>query len=211
MVRRTKEDAEITRNKLLDAAQEVFDMKGVTGASLSDVAQAAGLTRGAIYWHFENKVDLFNAMLRRTTLPFEQALAAGELISERGGAALVAMLDVVRLVLRSVDSDETTRRVFDIAIHKTECVGELLAVRERRIQEAQQFTQQMERMFELAAQQQQLTLPISALSAARGMHAVFCGVLHAWLLSPTPPFCVEGEGMSAVMIYLRGLGFRLRE
>ena len=145
MVRRTKEDAEITRNRLLDAAQEVFDMKGVTGASLSDVAQAAGLTRGAIYWHFENKVDLFNAMLRRTTLPFEQALAAGELISERGGAALVAMLDVVRLVLRSVDSDETTRRVFDIAIHKTECVGELLAVRERRIQEAQQFTQQIGR------------------------------------------------------------------
>ena len=54
MARRTKEDAEATRNKLLDAAAEVFFAKGVAGASLSEVAQAAGLTRGAIYWHFKD-------------------------------------------------------------------------------------------------------------------------------------------------------------
>ena len=61
MARRTKEDAEATRNKLLDAAAEVFFAKGVAGASLSEVAQAAGLTRGAIYWHLKDKVDLFDA------------------------------------------------------------------------------------------------------------------------------------------------------
>ena len=69
MARRTKEDAEATRNKLLDAAAEVFFVKGVAGASLSEVAQAAGLTRGAIYWHFKDKVDLFDALMQRTTLP----------------------------------------------------------------------------------------------------------------------------------------------
>ena len=64
MARRTKEDAEATRNKLLDAAAEVFFAKGVAGASLSEVAQAAGLTRGAIYWHFKDKVDLFHTNYR---------------------------------------------------------------------------------------------------------------------------------------------------
>ena len=210
MARRTKEDAEVTRNSLLDAAQAVFYDKGVTGASLGEIAQAAGVTRGAIYWHFENKVDLFNALLQRTTLPFTQALAVGEVASERKVAALVVILDVLRLVLRSVESDEATRRVFDIAIHKTECVGEWLAVRERRMQESLQFTQQTERLLKLAAQQQSLSLPVSALSAAHGVHALFCGVLHAWLLHTEPPFPLEREGMLAVSVYLRGLGFELK-
>ena len=64
MVRRTKADAEATRDQLLDAAQTVFYEKGVAGASLAEVAKEAGLTRGAIYWHFGDKVDLFNALLR---------------------------------------------------------------------------------------------------------------------------------------------------
>ncbi|MGN1056456.1 MAG: TetR family transcriptional regulator, partial [Comamonas sp.] len=69
MARRTKEDAEMTRNQLLDAAQAVFFSKGVAGASLADIAQAASLTRGAIYWHFKDKADLFDALMKRTTLP----------------------------------------------------------------------------------------------------------------------------------------------
>ena len=48
MVRRTKEDAAATRNGLIDAAERVFFEKGVSRASLSDIANAAGATRGAI-------------------------------------------------------------------------------------------------------------------------------------------------------------------
>ena len=57
MVRRTKEDAVATRNSLLDAAERVFYDKGVSRASLGDIAQAAGATRGAIYWHFKDNAD----------------------------------------------------------------------------------------------------------------------------------------------------------
>lgn len=208
MVRRTKADAEATRDQLLDAAQTVFYEKGVAGASLAEVAKEAGLTRGAIYWHFEDKVDLFNALLRRTTLPFEQALQAAE-IADSNCPALAVVLDAFRLVLYSVSTDEDTRRVFDIAIHKTECVGELLAVRERRMQEAQEFVMHMEHVLSQAAEQQQLELRMPVLSAARGLHAVFCCVLHAWLLYPQAPFALEEEGMLAVSCYLQGLGFRV--
>ena len=71
MARRTKEDALATRHQLLDAAERVFAEKGVSRTSLNDIAQAAGASRGAIYWHFKNKADLFNAMLERITLPME--------------------------------------------------------------------------------------------------------------------------------------------
>ena len=56
---RTKAEAEETRNSILSAAERVFFEKGVSTASLDDVAKAAGVTRGAIYWHFSNKTDLF--------------------------------------------------------------------------------------------------------------------------------------------------------
>ena len=63
MARRTKEEALQTRNDLIDAAELVFELRGVAGASLQEVAETAGVTRGAVYWHFRDKVDLFNAMM----------------------------------------------------------------------------------------------------------------------------------------------------
>lgn len=76
MVRRTKEEALETRNRILDAAEHVFFEKGVSRSSLADIAQAAGVTRGAIYWHFENKGDLFTAMFDRVILPLDEMKAA---------------------------------------------------------------------------------------------------------------------------------------
>lgn len=206
MARRTKEDAEVTRNRLLDAALEVFHAKGVRGASLLDVAQAASLTRGAIYWHFKDKADLFDAMMMRATLPFEQAWSAEQMRAEKAGCALQGILEVLRMVLHSISSDEATRQAFEIAIYKLECVGEMLAVRERRLLGIERFTSQMEAELLLAARQANVKLPVSAASASRGVHAVFDGVLHAWLLHGARPFDLESEGMSAVRVYLRGLG-----
>lgn len=67
MARRTKAEAQATRNALIDAAERLFDSQGVSRTSLQDIAQAAGATRGAIYWHFKDKADLFNAMMERAT------------------------------------------------------------------------------------------------------------------------------------------------
>lgn len=209
MARRSKEDAEATRNKLLDAAQAVFHAKGVAGASLSDVAQAAGLTRGAIYWHFANKADLFDAMLQRVTLPFEQAWDDERAQIEKQSFALSRILGVFQMVLHSVSTNPITRCVFDIALYKVECVGEMLAVRERRLDGIKRFTSQMQGELALAAQEAQVQLPLSVESAARGLHAVFEGVLHAWLLDDAKKFDLEREGMSVVKVYLTGLGLQV--
>jgi len=69
MVRKTKEDAEITRQRIVDAAREVFFIKGVSRTSLEQIATHAGVTRGAVYWHFKNKTDLFHAMREQVFLP----------------------------------------------------------------------------------------------------------------------------------------------
>jgi len=208
MVRRTKEDAEMTRNRLLDAAEQVFHAKGVSGASLSEVAQAASMTRGAIYWHFKDKADLFDAMLKRVTLPFEQAWEEddGEGLQ---GPALPRILSVYRMILHSVSAHAGVQRVFDIALYKVECVGEMLAVRERRLMGLMRFTKQVEAALSLAAKQQDVQLTIPTASAAIGLHAIFDGVLHAWLLHNARPFDLEKEGMTAVTCYLQALGLNV--
>ena len=69
MARKTKEDALITRDLILDAAERVFLRRGVARSALQEIAEEAHLTRGAIYWHFQNKADVFDAMLQRVKLP----------------------------------------------------------------------------------------------------------------------------------------------
>jgi len=69
-MRKTKTEAQKTRRYLLDAALEVFWRDGVTRASLQAIAQEAGVTRGALYWHFKNKEDLFETLFEQQYADF---------------------------------------------------------------------------------------------------------------------------------------------
>ena len=64
MPKRTHEEALQTKKQIMDAAVTLFSSKGYEKTSLSDVARAAGVTRGAIYWHFENKGELLIELLQ---------------------------------------------------------------------------------------------------------------------------------------------------
>lgn len=66
---------EHTRGLLLDAAEEVFARKGLSGAALEDIADAAGYTRGAIYSHFGAKEELFLAVTDRQRQRFLDGFA----------------------------------------------------------------------------------------------------------------------------------------
>ena len=76
-MRRTKEEAEQTRNAILEAAVDVFTEKGVARATLEQIAKAANVTRGAVYWHFKNKTDIFMALHDELHRPFIQDLVDG--------------------------------------------------------------------------------------------------------------------------------------
>lgn len=64
-MKKNKECALQTREYLIDAALEMFYQKGVARTTLEQIAKAAGVTRGAIYWHFKNKADIFDAVCQR--------------------------------------------------------------------------------------------------------------------------------------------------
>ena len=67
MARKTKEDAELTYHALLDAATALFIRQGIARTTLNNIALEAGMTRGAIYWHFDNKDAVIQALWERNT------------------------------------------------------------------------------------------------------------------------------------------------
>ncbi len=58
-MRRSREDAQKTKQSIIDVAKELFCKNGYDRTNLCDIADAAGVTRGAVYWHFQNKDELF--------------------------------------------------------------------------------------------------------------------------------------------------------
>lgn len=63
MARKCKEDAEKTRQAVLEAALDVFSEKGYAKATFDEIAARAGFTKGAVYWYFRNKADLVSALI----------------------------------------------------------------------------------------------------------------------------------------------------
>ena len=214
MARRTKEEALATRHKLLDAAEHLFQAQGVSRTSLQDIARRAGATRGAVYWHFKDKADLFNAMMERVTLPLEQSfqgqLGQESLEGREGQGAhtdpLVRIRSSVAEALLRIASDSQTQRVFEVATHKVEYVGELQVVRLRHLKRRSDFLAQVERGFQAAAQRHALELLVPAAAAAQGLHAIIEGLIQSWLLE-SADFDLVSLGRDVVEVYLRGLGF----
>lgn len=65
MARKTPEESEKTRQSILDAAESVFLAKGLAQATMADIADAAGISRGAVYGHYRNKQEVAVAMCQR--------------------------------------------------------------------------------------------------------------------------------------------------
>jgi AcrR family transcriptional regulator len=64
-MRKTQHDTEISIERILLAAEEVFCQRGFAAARMDDIAGKAGMTKGAIFWHFESKAGLLKALCKR--------------------------------------------------------------------------------------------------------------------------------------------------
>jgi AcrR family transcriptional regulator len=77
-----------TRDAILRSALEAFANAGYRGASLDRIAKKVGLTKGALYWHFKNKLDLYTAVVDFTFAEYERP-AVKKLRRHNRGAASV--------------------------------------------------------------------------------------------------------------------------
>ncbi len=182
MVRRTKEDAQETRNRILDTAVEVFNRQGVAQTSLNDVAREAGVTRGAIYWHFANKVAMFDAMIERLVCPlmFNAADRDARLAADPLGFIRAATDEFIGMML----NDASFRRVFEIFWHKCEYVGEMANLRDSHLEEGENHIDILQRAFALAQEKGLMNRLLTPHQATIGLIGQVDGLLFNWTKNP---------------------------
>ena len=120
MPRKTKQETELTRRRILDVALDVFAEKGYSRTSLQEIADRAGFTRGAVYWHFKNKADLLAALGKDVEgEPFDASQELGLLNSRE---------DLKRILcdyLGRFETDERFGTYCRVIEYRTEWVEEL--------------------------------------------------------------------------------------
>jgi TetR/AcrR family acrAB operon transcriptional repressor len=199
MARRTKEEAAVTRDSILNAAEKLFVEQGVSRTTLQHIATEAGVTRGAIYWHFDDKGALFNAMMERATLPFECAL------NGLGEADEAHVLDDLRKFLveifRVTETNPQARRVFEIASLKVEFVSEMDAVRVRRSQNQREWMAQVQKRLALAQSIGLIRQDVRTQVFALGLWAMMDGLIRNWMFEPGAFGLVEtGDALIGTML-----------
>lgn len=195
MVKKTKEEALETRNMLLDTAEQVFNEKGVSGTTLADIACAAGMTRGAIYWHFKNKADLFDAMCDRVRLPLEAMTAANA--DANVSDPLGELRKTLDYLFIKVSTDIHHHRVFDILFNKCEFVEQLGPIMDRDARVRKLFRERFEQVFANAIRLGQLPADTNVSLAVNAYLAFTKGILRNWLLEPHS-FDLYRDGMRMV-------------
>lgn len=182
VVRRTKDEALETRHRILDVAEQVFSERGVTRTSLADIAEAAGVTRGAIYWHFEDKADLFCSMVARVTMPMETPVCQTDHRSTPD--PLTSIRSMLIGILRHTSEDPQARRVFHIVYHKCEHVDEMQPVWQRFNEMRSSCLARIEDGLRAAVQKGQLPRTLNARRAATGLRALLDGLVSNWVMDP---------------------------
>ncbi|MFZ2269152.1 MAG: TetR family transcriptional regulator [Azonexus sp.] len=203
MVRRTKEDAQVTRNHILDTAVEVFNHKGVAHTSLNDIAKEAGVTRGAIYWHFADKVDMFNAMIERLICPL--MINAEDRETRIKADPLGFVVEATREFLGQMLGDANFRKVFEIFWHKCEYVGEMANIRDCHLDEGENHIDVLHRAFELAQEKGQIERRLTPHQATIGLISLLDGLLFNWTKDPLM-FPLDQYAQPILEAYFRGLG-----
>lgn len=202
MVRRTKEEALATRSRILDAAEQVFYEKGVANASLEEIAGCASLTRGAIYWHFKDKGELFDAMMQRVVLPAEEMLGRADCCGQVNPLELLRRATIDVLVRTA--QDRRMQRIFEIAYHKCEYVGDAVGVRSRHVASQADCLKTIEAGFKACVAAGQLPKSVNPRVAAVGAMSLVSGLIANWVLDPGS-FPLKRHAEALVDIFFRGL------
>jgi TetR/AcrR family transcriptional regulator, acrAB operon repressor len=203
MVRRTKEEAQETRSRILDAAERVFYEKGVAHASLEDIAAAAEVTRGAIYWHFKDKAEIFDAMMCSVMMPAEDMMGCRERDPDAPDPLEVLRRSAIDVLMRTA-RDPRTRRVMEIAYHKCEYVGDAAGVRERHIASQNECLDTIEAGFRACVKGGHLPRGVNPREAAIGVMSLVSGLIANYVLDPAS-FSLEKHAEPLVDAYFRGL------
>ncbi|HEU5200373.1 MAG TPA: TetR family transcriptional regulator [Ktedonobacterales bacterium] len=204
MARKTKEDAEVTRQNLLSGALKVFSRQGYAAARLEDIAEEAGVTRGAIYWHFKNKADLYNTLVGETLSGIQSVV---DRAVRQGGTFLEIQRRVMIYITTLPEVDEDYRAVMELTILKTGYEPELEEGMRAKNEVTHQVEAQLAGYFRMGIAIGEVRAELDPVIAARSMMAYMNGIVLNWLMDQQA-FSLRQCAPALIDIYIRGIAAR---
>lgn len=182
MARNTKQQAQETRNHIINAAIERFSEVGVSKTSLADIAAAAGVTRGAIYWHFKNKTDLLNEIWAQS----DSVMADLEIEyqSKYPADPLSVMRAMILYVFDATTRDPRRRALMEIIYHKCEFVGEMATLQLMQQNLYLECYEKIEDVLKQCIRAKQLPDNLDTPRAAIIIRGYISGIIENWLFMP---------------------------
>jgi TetR/AcrR family transcriptional regulator, acrAB operon repressor len=200
-MRKTKEEAAITRQILLKAALSVFSRKGYAATTLEDIAQEAGVTRGAIYWHFGSKVELYMSLIETYAVRGNEIV--GQVASE-GGSFVEVILRIFIRMLEAVEDDNDLRAVMELSLFKTEYLPELEPMRQQSLQRSRAMVESIAGWMHQGIASGAIRSGVDPLDLARSFLAYQDGAIYMWLSDPQA-FSLKERAEALADIYLKGV------
>jgi len=180
MVRKTKEDAELTRRRIIDASRAVFLARGVSRSTLEHIASHAEVTRGAVYWHFKNKTEIFHAIREQVFLPLIDRM--DDTLTMQGNEdPLTQIENSLCDTINELNENIEMRQTYEIMMIKCEYVDEFATVLQQILNNCSNITEKIQLAYERAEAQQLLIGKNNPRALAVDTHLFFSGLLHMWV------------------------------
>ncbi len=205
-MRRTKEDAELTRLSLIKAALRVFSEKGYGGTRLEDIAAVAGVTRGAIYHHFGGKFELYIAVFeelwRRVDPIFEQEMGKEGTYLEKFRRMFVRYLELI-------ERDPEFQAMLELSFQRPEAMtAHEKAMLEKGV-DMKRFAigdamDQIAAFLGKAKEEGEIRDDVDVDVASQTYMGLFQGLALLWLLMKQR-FSIRMNATAMVDIYIRGI------
>ncbi len=191
-MRRTKAEAAETRDAILTAAEHVFLDRGLTQSTLMQIACHAGVTRGAIYFHFQDKLDIFQAIINRTCFPHEEIMRQAAACDHPN--PLNVLEQSILTALELFTTNERQQNVFTIIHQRCEYVGEVAPLVEHLKEARANVLSLFKGLLDISERRGELSKEWSSISAAQILLAILGGLLNEWMRSDRSFDLVQSGG-----------------
>jgi len=200
-LRKTKEDAQKTRKDILKAALNVFSNNGYTNSNLHDIAEYAGVTRGAIYWHFENKAKLYNTLINEANTRVDTVIAQA---IQNGGTYREMCKRIMIAQWQLLEEDEEYRAKINLFMFNTGVAPELDESRRALLENFKQLVETVAGYMKAAIELGQARNDKSPIELSHAFLAYQQGVTVNWLQNPTM-FSIKEMAPALADIFVDGI------
>lgn len=180
MARKTKEEAERTYHALLDSATKLFIHQGIAKTTLNDIATEAGMTRGAVYWHFDNKDAVIRALWERNAKALHESFTTELRHLDPNAPAEHFRHTIKELVQRVVTQPELGQAI-RIVMHSVEFTDEQTDLQRFLTARHIEIHDTMEQAFTTLKRRKALSSPLPATLLSQAFMSYLLGMIHIYL------------------------------